>query len=475
MAGNRAFKGKSLIEFPDNFIVVDLETTGLDPEIDEIIQIGAIKIQKDKITDKFNRLVKPSRPISDFITELTGITNEDLDKADDIKDVLPLFLDFIGDNILIGHNVNFDINFIYDNSLKILNTPFKNDFVDTLRIARKLLKQLNHHRLDDLIEYYNLEEREEHQALNDCELTLKIYKNMLNKIEDIETFKKSFNYWYNYNPVKAKDITGDVTLNDEEHILYSKNCVITGKLDKLTRKEAMQLIANIGGINQDRVTKTTNFLILGNNDYCKTLKGGKSSKQKKAEEYKLKGQDIEIISENVFYDLTKEIIDSKQDNNTPIQKTNKKPNDIEEIKSISNLESHKDENSELHFYYPLELTNEENLFYKELINILKSANINTNKIKLMKKAQNYITLVDDRNYDILRFKLTQKTKWVSIYMTPENHFNEKNNPIFDAQKNKGQLFWKSKIKNYKDTNKLKLFIIDSVKYVLSMEGEKREY
>ena len=224
MASNREFKGKSLIEFPDKFIVVDLETTGLDPEIDEIIQIGAIKIQQDKIIDKFNSLVKPSRPISDFIRELTGITNEELDKADDIKNVLPLFLDFIGDNILIGHNVNFDINFIYDNSLKILNTPFKNDFVDTLRIARKLLKELNHHRLDDLIKHYNLEKREEHQALNDCELTLKIYKNMLNEIEDIEIFKKSFNYWYNYNPVKAKDITGDVTLNDEEHVLYSKNC-----------------------------------------------------------------------------------------------------------------------------------------------------------------------------------------------------------------------------------------------------------
>jgi len=65
----------------------------------------------------------------------------------------------------------------------------------------------------------------------------------------------------------------------------------------------MQLVADFGGINEDTVTKQTNFLVLGNNDYCSTIKDGKSTKQKKAEAYKLKGSDIEIISENVFYDM----------------------------------------------------------------------------------------------------------------------------------------------------------------------------
>lgn len=71
----------------------------------------------------------------------------------------------------------------------------------------------------------------------------------------------------------------------------------------MPRKNAMQIVADLGGINGDNVTKKTNFLILGNNDYCKSIKDGKSSKQKKAEKLKLSGQDIEIIPESVFYDL----------------------------------------------------------------------------------------------------------------------------------------------------------------------------
>lgn len=72
---------------------------------------------------------------------------------------------------------------------------------------------------------------------------------------------------------------------------------------KLLRKEAMKIVADLGGINEDTVTKNTNYLILGNNDYCTTIKDGKSSKQKKAEKNKIKGQDIEIIPEGVFYDM----------------------------------------------------------------------------------------------------------------------------------------------------------------------------
>lgn len=74
----------------------------------------------------------------------------------------------------------------------------------------------------------------------------------------------------------------------------------------MDRAKAMQIVANIGGINADNVTKKTNYLILGNNDFCSSLKGGKSSKQKKAEKLALEGQDIQIISENVFYEMISE-------------------------------------------------------------------------------------------------------------------------------------------------------------------------
>ena len=83
-------------------------------------------------------------------------------------------------------------------------------------------------------------------------------------------------------------------------------CVFTGTLEKMSRKDAMQLVVDFGGSVGDNVTKKTNYLILGNNDFCQSIKDGKSNKQKKAEDLILKGHDIEILSENVFYDLVLE-------------------------------------------------------------------------------------------------------------------------------------------------------------------------
>ena len=101
--------------FFDDYVIFDIETTGLDSSYDEIIEIGAIRIENNKVVSQFQSLVKPNIEIDDYITELTGITNDMLIDAPKIEDVLPQFMEFVGSEILIGHNVNFDINFIYDN------------------------------------------------------------------------------------------------------------------------------------------------------------------------------------------------------------------------------------------------------------------------------------------------------------------------------------------------------------------------
>ncbi len=303
----REEKGNSLIDFPNNYVVIDIETTGFDPNYDEIIEISAIKVEKNDIIDSFTTLINPKDKIDSYIEQLTGISNDMLSGAPILEDILKDFDSFIGNSIIVGHNVNFDINFLYDNYMQILGKPLKNNFVDTLRLARKLLPGLKHHRLDDLTEYFNRTNRDYHRALNDCELTNQIFndlKEMLKKHEDIEEFKRSFQKHYkNQDKLKAKDIIADVNEFDVDNLLYQKVCVFTGALERMPRKEAMQIVVNLGGICGDGVTSKTNYLILGNNDYCKTIKDGKSSKQKKAEELKLKGQDIEIISEDVFYDM----------------------------------------------------------------------------------------------------------------------------------------------------------------------------
>jgi len=90
---------------------------------------------------------------------------------------------------------------------------------------------------------------------------------------------------------------------DKTHPLYGKKVVFTGALVRFKRAAAMQLVANLGGTNQNSVTKETDFLVLGNNDYCRTIKDGKSSKQKKAEEYMFTGTGISIMDEQTFYDM----------------------------------------------------------------------------------------------------------------------------------------------------------------------------
>lgn len=180
---NRKYKGHSLIKKVNNYTVVDIETTSLDSTTGEILEISAIKVRENTIIGTFSELIKVNHEIGWFTTNLTGITTEMIEKeGKDIVDVLLAFESFLGDDIIIGHNVNFDINFLYDNMKEQLGDYLTNDYIDTLRLSRRILPNLKHHKLDDLIIYYHLKKREEHRALNDCILTNQVYKNLCQSI-----------------------------------------------------------------------------------------------------------------------------------------------------------------------------------------------------------------------------------------------------------------------------------------------------
>lgn len=305
----RKEKGKNIIDFPKDYVVIDIETTGLSADYDSIIELAALKVVNNEISETFSSLVNPRFKIDPFITELTGITNEMLKSAETIKKVLPKFIDFIGDSKIVGHNVNFDINFIYDNCIEVMNKPLRNDFIDTMRIARKVLRELPHHRLSDLASYYNVSYEGAHRALTDCKITQdcfqKLQETILTKFESLDDFVKYATTKKRY-PINIDEIKSEKENFDETHPLFGKHCCFTGTLERMVRKDAMQIVVDFGGILDKSVTNDTNFLILGNNDYRTTLEGGKSAKHKKAEQLKLKGNDIEIIPESVFYEMISE-------------------------------------------------------------------------------------------------------------------------------------------------------------------------
>ena len=175
----RIYKGKSLIKNVNDYTVIDIETTSLDSVSGEILEISAVKVRDKKVVDTFSKLIKVNEKIGSFTTHLTGITNEMvLNEGEDLIDVLTSFSNFLAGDIIIGHNVNFDINFLYDSMEENLGEVLTNDYIDTLRLSRKLLPNLSHHRLDDLIEYFNLNTRDLHRALNDCILTNEVYLNL---------------------------------------------------------------------------------------------------------------------------------------------------------------------------------------------------------------------------------------------------------------------------------------------------------
>lgn len=314
----REWKGRNVIRFPENYCVIDTETTGLSPDWDHLIEVAAVRFSGGKEAARFSSLIQPPRNwagafVDEFIADLTGITNEMLETAPQPTEVLSELASFIGETTVVGHYVIFDIHFLYDSFVRYLGRPFPNDYVDTLRFSRKLHPEISRHRLADVVKKYGIVHNGAHRALGDVEATAACYDMLkaeaLERYGSEEEFQKAFRRGRNgsrsgkSHSVKASDIQGHALTIDKDSPIYECACVFTGKLEKLTRREAMQIVADLGGINQDAVTKKTRYLILGNNDYCTTIKDGKSRKQKKAEAYALAGTGIEILPETVFYDM----------------------------------------------------------------------------------------------------------------------------------------------------------------------------
>ncbi len=157
----------------DTYVSIDLETTGLNPKRDRIIEIGAVKILRGEQTDTFSTFVCPGRKLEKRITELTGIVEEQLRDAPPIEEVLPGLMDFLGALPLLGHSLLFDYSFLKKAAVD-QKLSFEKQGMDTLKIARKYLGDLEHRNLDYLCGYYGIPHHA-HRALEDAVATAKLY------------------------------------------------------------------------------------------------------------------------------------------------------------------------------------------------------------------------------------------------------------------------------------------------------------
>ncbi len=170
----------SSVDTLSEFVVFDLETTGINCNTDSIIEISAIKVMDGYVAEEFTTLVNPGCRIPCYASRITGITDGMVADAPQMTDVLPRFLEFIGDLTLVGHNIHsFGLKFIYRDSEKYLRKSVENDHIDTLELSRVCLPELKHHNLADLAAYFGMATEGTHRAFNYCRMTLALYEELV--------------------------------------------------------------------------------------------------------------------------------------------------------------------------------------------------------------------------------------------------------------------------------------------------------
>ena len=222
-----------------SYVCFDLETTGLDPLYNEIIEIGALKVRDGKVAERFMEFIHPQEEISPMITNLTGITNEMVANARPADAVISDFLEFCEDDVLIGHNVGFDYSFMKSGASN-LGLTFEKFGIDTFKIAQRTLKSLPSKSLSSLCEYYQIENKAAHRAYYDALATAKLYQTLAHYFEneDPSLFKqKQLTYKIKkVQPATAKQVAL------LQRLCSQKKKVPEWNPDTITRSEASRLI-----------------------------------------------------------------------------------------------------------------------------------------------------------------------------------------------------------------------------------------
>lgn len=184
-------------------MVFDLETTGFSPVKDKIIEIGAVKVEEGKITDKFSTFVNPKVPIPFEITRLTSITDEMVMNAPTIEEVLPEFLEFIDGAALVAHNAGFDVGFIEQNCrYQDIQPDFTS--VDTVALARILLPTLSKYKLNIVAKALNISLENHHRAVDDAGATAEIFVKFVRMLEERDVFTlKEMNRFGAHNAMRS--------------------------------------------------------------------------------------------------------------------------------------------------------------------------------------------------------------------------------------------------------------------------------
>lgn len=290
----RPKKGDSIVKDITDYTIIDLETTSKYPDRAEIIEMAAIRVRSGKIVAQYSQLVKPSNPISEVVTQITGITNEMVQHSPSIGIVLKNFINFVGDDIILGHNiVSYDSTILYDLCEYYGLREFSNTMLDTLRYAHYCDIEIEDYKLTTIAKYFGIE-YQAHRSLNDCTANFYVY----------EYLKKHFKGFYIFSQSKEpKEKTAIAEVKPQYAELTDKKIVLTGEFSSGSRKEIKTFLEKQGAKISTGVSGKTDYLIIGALGSPDWKYGNYGDKVAKAQELQKSGRNIAIIQESEFFEL----------------------------------------------------------------------------------------------------------------------------------------------------------------------------
>lgn len=258
-------KGQEFPQFLSDYTLIDIETTGLSPYRDRVTELGGIKVRNNKVVDEYSHLVayNGSNKVPSFITRLNGITeariiSEGIPVDEGIND----FRKFIGSDIIVGYNVNFDLNFVYDLSKKYRLAKLDNNYVDVLRLARTFYSKERRNRLIDCMQRAGIAQVEQHRGLDDSIDTKKVYDDFRAHFTP-ELLLKAQDKLKNINLIEDKLLPEQLGFYNP---VNNKKIVLSDQLE-LNQIDVGKMINNMGGQAQSELDEFTNYLILGDHEF----------------------------------------------------------------------------------------------------------------------------------------------------------------------------------------------------------------
>lgn len=230
----------------DSYVCIDLETTGLDPRRDKIIEIGAVRIERGETVEEWETFVNPGRKLPERIVELTGIHDGDLSGAKPIGEVLPELLGFLGEDVLLGHGILFDFSFLKKAAVNE-RMSFERQGIDTLKIARKYLKNLESRSLGALCKHYEIP-HSAHRALGDARATAVLYQKLVEEFQEKEDAAGEKSLFRPRQLLYQAKRDTPLTIAQKEQLyklLDRHKLIVDYEIENLTRSEASRKIAHI--------------------------------------------------------------------------------------------------------------------------------------------------------------------------------------------------------------------------------------